>query len=584
MESTNLLTRMGIPLPWEDGLPTIPEIKPSPNYAVGELIMGRYRVMELFKGSMGDVYHCFDQRRDDEVALKTVISSGKMDHSRMSSFYAELDRLLKLPYHPNILEFRRIEAVDGYYYLVTDWVSSKNGSTLRDLKGKKTFSSAEVLNFMQQILCGLLHCRKYLPPSDRHFVLGDIKPENIFVTILGVYQLGDFSGGYTEGWSLPELGNAEPDDERNYIFGLGKTASFLSSPLVDYGSELSDCLDEVLQRCADYSGEDAFPTLEELQKELNALCTRFGLEGYKEKKYFRIPAKEEYDRLLSALNLHQSPLSAEPDASYEELAYPYKGQLIGALAGRGSSVHEYMSIHDFLESASAEERALFEGKLHFFSGRMDRGFTALQIPEMTPELLYWKGAILFAMGKPEDSVHCLLSAALLEDHLQALDLLASVFLDYREIYCRFWQEAASIQKRLDKLPKSRLTGYLPFQVIAKYYLLRENYQMASSYFRRCLQYPNPETDWQTLYYYGSCESARGSSDTARLILETAVSQILSDPEHRQNRYKTCVLLFCYLALDRIREAEELSAWLLAAFGLDYSAQINAWKHTAEAGS
>ena len=68
MENTNLLTKLGIPMPWEDNLPTIPEIQLSPNYRIGDTIMNRYEVKELLKGSMGDVYHCHDLRRDTAVS------------------------------------------------------------------------------------------------------------------------------------------------------------------------------------------------------------------------------------------------------------------------------------------------------------------------------------------------------------------------------------------------------------------------------------------------------------------------------------------------------------------------------------
>ena len=105
-------------VPREDNLPLIPEIKPAPDYSPGALIKGRYRVKERTCGSMGDVYHCQDTLRNSDVALNTVISSGRTEHRKVLSFKSEIDRIFRLPPHPNVLTLQRIEYIDGYYYLV----------------------------------------------------------------------------------------------------------------------------------------------------------------------------------------------------------------------------------------------------------------------------------------------------------------------------------------------------------------------------------------------------------------------------------------------------------------------------------
>ncbi len=557
----NILKDMGIPMPWEDGLPIIPNIKPSPNYNVGDILINRYKVKSILdKGGMGDVYHCLDIRRSTDVALKTIISSDKEDHSKMISFSHEVNRLLLLPPHPNILTLQRIESIDGYFFIVSEWVSSENGTTLADWKKQRTFTSAEVLNFMQQIACGLSHCRKYLSQQNQPYVYSDIKPDNIFVTWNCIYKLGDFSGGYNENWCAPEFQNHMRYDERADIYSLGKVATFMLSPVADLGSELFISLDDIIQRCSAYDVEDRFPTIEALQLELSELCLRLDLKSYDDKERFIRPFLDDYNRVVSALNIGYVPSLKGMKNDYESLVNDWHGSL-------------YKSINDFQETISSEEKRLFNAKLHYLSGDFDKTLDDLKGELLIPDLLHLKAVVFYNKGEITNSFQCLISSVLLEDHLPSFDLLATILLNNPNLAFQCRQEIAVLDERLDKLPEKRFTGYLPYQVRAKFFMLTKNYKMACSYFRKCLQYPNPESDWQVLYYYGSCEAMAGNNYNSTYIMNRTVNLILSDPNHLQNSYKTCVLFYCFVSLKCVEKAEELADYLRTAFNFDLSSYI-----------
>ena len=562
MNSKNLLSQMGIPLAWEDGLPVIPDIILSPNYVVGDIIMSRYEVKELFKGSMGDVYHCIDTRRKTDVALKTIISTGKEDHSKMLSFTNEINRLLNLPVHPNIVTLQRIELVDGYYFLVTEWVSNKDGITLADWQKNHTFTSADIVNFMQQIACGLSHCCKHLSNQDHPYIFGDLKPDNIFVTWNGIFKLGDFSGGHTEGWCAPEFMDGGRGDERSDIYCLGKVANMMFNEVTDYGSDLSDRLDEIFLQCTSYHAEDRFESVAALQSELNALCTEFGLESYDAMKYPATPFMDKYNRAVSALNLGYATKIYEPLKDTFRITHAI-------------SQGTFFSINDYMEAVSLDEKKLYTAKYHYLSGNLEEALALLNGHLSTPELLHLKASVLYAKGNLEDCIHCLLSAALTSDHLPSFDLMSSILLDWPAFASRYRYEADAMLERLKKLPKKLLTGYIPFQAQAKFYMLQKDYRMAASYFRRSLQFLNPERDWQTLYYYGACEDAAGNTANSKIILERAASLIQSDLDHLQNSYKSCILFYCLIALGNVKASEELADHLKNTFAIDVAAQVEA---------
>ena len=108
-------------------------------------------------------------------------------------------------------------------------------------------------------------------------------------------------------------------------------------------------------------------------------------------------------------------------------------------------------------------------------------------------------------------------------------LLAGILLEYPLYRAGFRREYESLTDRAVKICRDHPTGYLPFQVVAKLYMLEKNYRMASSYFRRSLQFVNIESEWQVLNYYALCERALGNVPNALEIADRAAALKESDP-------------------------------------------------------
>ena len=531
MVDTNRISGLINSMRREDDLPLIPDIKPSPDYSTGALIKGRYRVIGRTGGSMGDVYHCLDTLRNSDVALKTVISSGRRDHRKVFSFKSEINRLFRLPPHPNVLTLQRIEYIDGYYYLVTEWTEGKNGSTLRDgLQSdifKEHLSSAKVLNYMQQICCGLAHCHKYLSSPESPYVFGDLKAENVLMGKDDILKLGDFSDGCTPGCSAPELFNEKKGgDERSGLYGMARVSLDLLNCVSDYGSPLYEQLWDVLGRCLQEDPADRYPSLSALMNVLTGLSSLHNLESYDEKKHAGAPFLDRYNRIASALNMGLAARIYDPLNDHA---------LMNAFFSRGT----FMSMGDYMEAVSPNEKRLYRAKSLFYSGKTEQALAELEGRLAASELLHFRAYILYTKGRTEkgstekgcieESVHCLLAAILKDDHLPSYDLLAGILLEYPLYRAGFRREYESLTDRAVKICRDHPTGYLPFQVVAKLYMLEKNYRMASSYFRRSLQFVNIESEWQVLNYYALCERALGNVPNALEIMDRAAALKESDP-------------------------------------------------------
>ena len=120
----NILQKMGISMPFDDGLDTIPDIKPYPVYRNGVILADRYEIIDHTNGSRGDVYHCHDKITDRSVAAKTIITKDRYDRRYLDAFMKEVSIRCALPLHPNVISFERIIEYEGYCYIISEWVES----------------------------------------------------------------------------------------------------------------------------------------------------------------------------------------------------------------------------------------------------------------------------------------------------------------------------------------------------------------------------------------------------------------------------------------------------------------------------
>jgi len=146
------------------------------------IISERYRLLErLHRGRMSEVFLAFDERMQQHVAIKLVLSD---DSDCMKRLQSEVRILRKLE-HQHILPLLDSGVADFYHYLVMPYMQRGN---LRErlVQGKMTQEEAGVI--LNQLAGALQYAH------ERSIVHRDIKPSNVLLdnTDAGHVYLADF--------------------------------------------------------------------------------------------------------------------------------------------------------------------------------------------------------------------------------------------------------------------------------------------------------------------------------------------------------------------------------------------------------
>jgi len=195
---------------------------------------------KLGSGSFGSVYKC--RNRTDGWIYAVKISNrklkGKSDkQQRLKEVYA----LAALPGHPNVVRYYAAWEEDFDLFIQTEFC----GSGCLTSKLGQSFTERDLCNLLRQVAQGLQHIHSH------GLVHLDIKPDNLYITTLGEYKIGDFgltnpcneTKTFEEGdfRYLPGELLQEPvkDLTRADIFSLGASIYELAigRPLPDKGKE-----------------------------------------------------------------------------------------------------------------------------------------------------------------------------------------------------------------------------------------------------------------------------------------------------------------------------------------------------------
>ena len=142
-----------------------------------------YEVLqELGRGGMGEVVLARDKRLHRKVALKFLSPAFAADHERRRRFEQEA-RLASALNHQNILTIYEIAAVNGTYFMATEFVE---GETLRQRLKHAPLPETEAVNIAVQIAAALQAAHA------KGIIHRDIKPENIMVRPDGQVKVLDF--------------------------------------------------------------------------------------------------------------------------------------------------------------------------------------------------------------------------------------------------------------------------------------------------------------------------------------------------------------------------------------------------------
>ena len=165
------------------------ERKTDGRFAVGDLIMGRYKVLaELGQGGMGVVYKCFDETAGIEVALKALPPELSHNTLEMEDIKDNF-QLVHALFHPHIAASNNLERnpENGNYYLIMECCEGED--LRRWIKRKRKdnpLTLDDVLPVIQQVADALdyAHAQKIMHR--------DIKPGNIMIDSAGNVKVLDF--------------------------------------------------------------------------------------------------------------------------------------------------------------------------------------------------------------------------------------------------------------------------------------------------------------------------------------------------------------------------------------------------------
>lgn len=256
----------------------------------GRILQNRYEVLQVLgQGGMGTVYMARDLRlRGRSCVVKKLRDDFYREEDRQKAlqfFAREIDVLSQLE-HRSIVQIKDHFSEYDDYFLVMEYVQGNNlHYMLHEERQGEPFAENTVVEWALQVCDALSYLHSQIPAV----IYRDLKPSNIMIDLKGEVKLVDFGiarpweeqGEHTHvvsaGYSPPEQywGQADP---RSDIYSLGATMHFLltgqdpealhvCSPK-SLNPDVSDYIDQLVQRATAQEPDNRFPTVEELMEAL----------------------------------------------------------------------------------------------------------------------------------------------------------------------------------------------------------------------------------------------------------------------------------------------------------------------------
>lgn len=257
---------------------------------IGTIIDGKYEILkQIGKGGMSVVYLAMDNRLNKQWAIKEIkkTSNGKNNEVIVNSLIAEANLMKKLD-HPSLP--RIVDIIDNgkTLYVIMDYIE---GESLDKILLEYGAQPEELVISWGMQLCdalGYLHAQK--PP----IIYRDMKPANIMLKPEGNLKVIDFGIAReykeqnladttvlgTKGYAPPEQHGSRQTDARSDIYALGMTlhhlltgvdprpADYMYLPVRQWKPELSEGIEEIINKCTALDPEDRYQNCDELMYDL----------------------------------------------------------------------------------------------------------------------------------------------------------------------------------------------------------------------------------------------------------------------------------------------------------------------------
>ncbi len=253
------------------------------------ILQNRYRIEGVLgQGGMGTVYLAKDSRLDERLCVVKELRDDfyrDEDKQRALSFFDREARMLARLKQRNIVQVSDYFSEEGKYFLVMEYVDGENLHSIMQKREGEPFDEAQVIHWAKEI-CDVL---SYLHAQDPPVIYRDLKPSNIMINVEGQLKLVDFGIArkieaedentrvVSAGYSPPEqywgAANIQSD-----IYSLGATMYFLltgkdpeplkSNSPKEFNEDVSEYLDEVVQKCTSQDLEQRYGSSRELHEAL----------------------------------------------------------------------------------------------------------------------------------------------------------------------------------------------------------------------------------------------------------------------------------------------------------------------------
>jgi len=157
---------------------------PSESLTRGARFADRYEIIEkLGEGGMGKVYRVFDNKIDEEVALKLLKPEIASDEKNIKRFRNELKYARKIT-HKNVCRMYHLGEADGALFITMEYVQGEDLKT--SIRRLDLLSTGKVVFIIKQICKGLAEAHKH------GVIHRDLKPHNIMIDKNGNARIMDF--------------------------------------------------------------------------------------------------------------------------------------------------------------------------------------------------------------------------------------------------------------------------------------------------------------------------------------------------------------------------------------------------------
>ena len=216
----------------------------------GSTFAGRYKIIEeLGKGGMGKVYRAFDNKLNEEVAIKLIKPEIASEKKIIERFKNELKFARKIG-HPNIGRMYELLEHRGAHYISMEYIAGQDLRGLLRQSGqlaiKKTIAVAT------QVCQGLAEAHRL------GVIHRDLKPSNIMIDKDGDAHIMDFGiarslkgksitgSGIMIGtpeYMSPEQVEGKDGDQRSDIYSFGIILYSETKIRESYRTEIDQCPD-----------------------------------------------------------------------------------------------------------------------------------------------------------------------------------------------------------------------------------------------------------------------------------------------------------------------------------------------------